>query len=328
VPDGFIVSAIKAFALVNILMGFFAIMTVTERKVIGRLQERYGPNRVGPVGFLQPIADLGKLAQKQHAIPSGARDRLFLAAPFVSLFCAIAAFAVIPFGGEATIPGTDWKMFLYIGDSNVGILYIAAIGSMGFYGMLIGGWASGSKYSLLGGLRAVAQLVSYEVAFTMSVLGVVMQAQTLSLNGIVYAQKDYWYIGPQIIGACIFFIAALAESNRPPFDLAEADGEIVAGFHTEYGGLRYAMFANAEFVEAITLSALGSVLFLGGWRGPILPGPLWMLIKMLAILFVFIWIRATLPRLRYDRLMKFGWKVLLPIATLNLVGTAAWVALS
>ena len=235
---------------------------------------------------------------------------------------------MIPFGGEATIPGTDWKIFLFIGDSNVGILYIAAIGSMGFYGMLIGGWASGSKYSLLGGLRAVAQLVSYEVAFTMSILGVVMQASTLSLNGIVYAQKDYWYIGPQIIGFVIFFIAALAESNRPPFDLAEADGEIVAGFHTEYGGLRYAMFANAEFVEAITLSALGAVLFLGGWRGPILPGPLWMLIKMLAILFVFIWIRATLPRLRYDRLMKFGWKVLLPVATLNLLGTAAWVALS
>jgi NADH-quinone oxidoreductase subunit H len=328
VPDGFILSAIKAFALVNLLMGFFAIMTVTERKVIGRLQERYGPNRVGPVGLLQPIADLGKLAQKQHAIPYGARERLFLAAPFVSLFCAIAAFAVIPFGGEATIPGTDWKIFLSIGDSSVGILYIAAIGSMGFYGMLIGGWASGSKYSLLGGLRAVAQLVSYEVAFTMSILGVVMQAQTLSLSGIVYAQKDYWYIGPQIVGFVIFFIAALAESNRPPFDLAEADGEIVAGFHTEYGGLRYAMFANAEFVEAITLSALGAVLFLGGWRGPILPGPLWMLIKMLAILFVFIWIRATLPRLRYDRLMKFGWKVLLPVATLNLVGTAAWVALS
>jgi NADH-quinone oxidoreductase subunit H len=162
----------------------------------------------------------------------------------------------------------------------------------------------------------------------MSILGVVMQAGTLSLIGIVQAQDDYWYIGPQIVGFVIFFIAALAESNRPPFDLAEADGEIVAGFHTEYGGLRYAMFANAEFVEAITLSALGAVLFLGGWRGPWLPGPVWMILKMLAILFVFIWIRATLPRLRYDRLMKFGWKVLLPIATLNLVATAAWVALS
>ena len=253
-------------------MGFFAIMTVTERKVIGRLQERYGPNRVGPVGLLQPIADLGKLAQKQHAVPAGARERLYLAAPFISLFAAIAAFAVIPFGGEATIPGTDWKIFLYIGDSNVGILYIAAIGSMGFYGMLIGGWASGSKYSLLGGLRAVAQLVSYEVAFTMSILGVVMQAQTLSLNGIVYAQKDYWYIGPQIVGVRRSSSSPRSPSRTaPPFDLAEADGEIVAGFHTEYGGLRYAMFANAEFVEAITLSALGSVLFLGGWRGPSCP---------------------------------------------------------
>jgi NADH-quinone oxidoreductase subunit H len=284
---------------------------------------------------LQPIADLGKLAQKQHAVPVGARERLYLAAPFISLFAAIAAFAVIPFGDQATIPGTDWQIYLYIGDSNVAILYIAAIGSMGFYGMLIGGWASGSKYSLLGGLRAVAQLVSYEVAFTMSILGVVMQAGTLSLIGIVQAQDDYWYIGPQIVGFVIFFIAALAESNRPPFDLAEADGEIVAGFHTEYGGMRFAMFANAEFVEAIVLSALGATLFLGGWRGPLpfepftsIPGPLWMIGSTFAILITFIWVRATVPRLRYDRLMKLGWKVLLPLATLNLLLTAAWVALS
>jgi NADH-quinone oxidoreductase subunit H len=328
VPDGFILTVIKALLLVNLLMGFFGVMTVIERKLIGRMQTRYGPNRIGPYGMLQFIPDLGKLLQKQNVVPYGAHRRLYMAAPFISLFAAISAFAVIPFGGVATVPGTDWQIDLFIGDSSVGVLYVAAIGSMGFYGMLLGGWAAGSKYALLGGLRAVAQLVSYEVAFTLSVIGVIMQAGTLSLNGIVEAQSDYWFIGPQIVGFVIFYIAALAECNRPPFDLAEADGEIVAGFHTEYGGLRYAMFANAEFVEAITLSALGSVLFLGGWQGPVLPGPIWMLIKMLVLLFTFIWVRATVPRLRYDRLMQLGWKVLLPIATLNLLGTAAWVALS
>jgi NADH-quinone oxidoreductase subunit H len=328
VPDGFILTVVKALVLVNLLMGFFGVMTVIERKLIGRMQTRYGPNRIGPYGMLQFIPDLGKLLQKQNVVPYGAHRRLYMAAPFISLFAAISAFAVIPFGGTATIPGTDWTIDLFIGDSNVGVLYVAAIGSMGFYGMLLGGWAAGSKYALLGGLRAVAQLVSYEVAFTLSVIGVIMQAGTLSLNGIIEAQSDYWYIGPQFLGFVIFYIAALAECNRPPFDLAEADGEIVAGFHTEYGGLRYAMFANAEFVEAITLSALGSVLFLGGWQGPVLPGPIWMLIKMLVILFTFIWVRATVPRLRYDRLMQLGWKVLLPLATLNLLGTAAWVALS
>jgi NADH-quinone oxidoreductase subunit H len=328
VPDGVLVTLVKALVLVNLLMLFFALMTVTERKVIGRFQTRFGPNRVGPVGFLQPIADLGKLLQKQSVIPYGARPHLFLAAPFISLFCAIAAFALMPFGAEATIPFTDYQIFLFIADSNVGVLYVAAIGSMGFYGMLIAGWASGSKYSLLGGLRAVAQLVSYEVAFTLAILGVVMQAGTLSLGGIVAAQDDYWYILPQAIGFGVFFVAALAEANRPPFDLAEADAELVAGFHTEYGGLRYAMFANAEYVEAIVLAALGSVLFLGGWHGPVLPGPIWMLIKMLLFMFAFFWIRATVPRLRYDRLMQLGWKVLLPLATLNLLGTACWVALT
>jgi NADH-quinone oxidoreductase subunit H len=299
------------------------------------MQTRHGPNRVGPMGLLQPIADLGKLIRKQHMIPDGAHRRLYLAAPFISMFAALSAFALMPFGGQATIPWTHERIFLSIADSNVGLLYVAAIGSMGFYGMLIGGWASGSKYALLGGLRAVAQLVSYEVAFTLAIIGVVIQSGTLSLQGIVNAQHDYPYIVPQILGFGIFYISALAECNRPPFDLAEADGEIVAGFHTEYGGMRFAMFANAEFVEAIVLSALGATLFLGGWRGPLpfepftsIPGPLWMIGSTFGILITFIWVRATVPRLRYDRLMKLGWKVLLPLATLNLLGTAAWVALS
>lgn len=333
-PDGFVVTVIKAFVMVNLLMAFFAVMTVTERKLIGRMQTRFGPNRVGPFGFTQPIADLGKLLQKQNVIPRGARPNLYLLAPFVSLFAAIAAFAFMPFGGETTIPGTSWTFDLSMGNSSIALLYVAAVGSMGFYGMLVGGWAAGSKYSLLGGLRAVAQLVSYEVAFTLSVLGVVMQAGTLSLQGIIDAQESYPFILTQIVGFGVFFVASLAECNRPPFDLAEADGEIVAGFHTEYGGMRFAMFANAEFVEAIVLSALGSVLFLGGWRGFLpfapftsIPGPIWMLFEMLLFLFVFIWIRATVPRLRYDRLMQLGWKVLLPVATLNLLVTAGFVAL-
>ncbi len=334
-PDGVFVTLIKAFVMVNGLMLFFAFMTVFERKLLGRLQTRHGPNRVGPKGLLQPIADLGKLVRKQNVIPDGAHRRLYLAAPFISMFAALASFAVIPFGAEATIPGTDFTISLSIADSNVALLYVAAIGSMGFYGMLIGGWASGSKYALLGGLRAVAQLVSYEVAFTLAIIGVVLQAGTLSLQGIVNAQVDYPYIVPQILGFAIFYLAALAECNRPPFDLAEADGEIVAGFHTEYGGMRFAMFANAEFVEAIVLSALGATLFLGGWRGPLpfepftsIPGPIWLIGNTFLLLCTFIWVRATVPRLRYDRLMKFGWKVLLPLATLNLLVTAAWVALS
>ena len=340
-PDNVLVTAIKAFILLNALMGFFAAMTVIERKVIGRMQMRFGPNRVGPLGALQPIADLGKLIQKQNSIPDGAKRRLYLLAPFISMFAALAAFALMPFGGRYEIPGSGWHFHGFVADSNVAVLYVAAIGSIGFYGMLVGGWASGSKYALLGGLRAVAQLVSYEVAFTLSVIGVVMQAGTLSLNGIIDAQTDYPFIVPQALGFVIFYISALAECNRPPFDLAEADGEIVAGFHTEYGGMRFAMFANAEFVEAIVLSAFGAVLFLGGWRGPLgflhylaiyaldrIPGFLWMIGSTFLILFTMIWVRATVPRLRYDRLMKLGWKVLLPLATLNLLGTAAWVALS
>jgi NADH-quinone oxidoreductase subunit H len=325
--DGVFITLIKAFALVNLLMGFFALMTVIERKLIGRFQVRYGPNRVGPYGLLQPIADLGKLLRKESMIPDGARPRLYLLAPFVSLTCAIGAFGLMPFGGVATVPGTDVHFHLYMADSSVALLVVAALGSMGFYGLLIGGWASGSKYALLGGMRSIAQLVSYEVAFTLSVIGIVIHAQSLSFITIVAKQDAWWwFIGPQFLGFLVFAVAAVAESNRPPFDLPEADGEVVAGYHTEYGGLRFAMFANAEFINAITLSALGAVLFLAGPAGPVLPGPLWMLLKTGLFLFVFIWLRATVPRVRFDQLMTLGWKVLLPVATLNLVLTAAFVA--
>ena len=324
--DGVYITVVKAALLSNLLMGFFALMTWVERKLLGRFQVRYGPNRVGPRGLLQPIADLGKLVRKQHAVPTTARERLYLAAPFVSMFCAIGAFGLMPFGGRASLPGTDIHFHLYMADSSVAILFVAALGSLGFYGLLVGGWASGNKYSLLGGMRAIAQLVSYEVAFTLAVIGVVIHAGSLSFVQIVSAQDHwYWYILPQFLGFLVFAVAAVAESNRPPFDLSEADGEVVAGYHTEYGGLRFAMFANAEFINAITLSALGSVLFLAGPAGPVLPGPIWMLLKTGLFLFVFIWLRATLPRVRFDQLMSVGWKVLLPLATLNLLVTAAFV---
>ncbi|MGA0121444.1 MAG: NADH-quinone oxidoreductase subunit NuoH [Gaiellales bacterium] len=323
--DGVLATIIKAFVLVNVLMGFFALMTWVERKLIGRFQVRYGPNRVGPFGLLQPIADLGKMLQKENMVPEGARPKLYMAAPFIAMTCAIGAFGLMPFGGIATLPFTDYQFHLYIADTTVSLLVVAAIGSLGFYGLLIGGWASGSKYALLGGMRAIAQLVSYEVAFTLAVIGVVIQAGSLSFITISDAQTPLWFIIPQFLGFLVFFVAAVAESNRPPFDLVEADGEVVAGYHTEYGGMRYAMFAAAEFINAITLSALAAVLFLGGPNGPFLPGPLWMLIKIGAFLFVLIWIRATLPRVRFDQLMKLGWKVLLPVATLNLLLTAVAV---
>ena len=323
--DGVLATLIKSFVLVNILMVFFAFMTWVERKLIGRFQARYGPNRVGPYGLLQPISDLGKMLQKENMIPTGAKPKLYLMAPWIAMACALGAFGLMPFGNVATIPGTDYTFHLYIADTSVSLLVVAAIGSLGFYGLMIGGWASSSKYALLGGMRAIAQLVSYEVAFTLAVIGVIIQAGSLSFVTISNAQDNLWYVIPQILGFLVFFVAAVAESNRPPFDLTEAEGEVVAGYHTEYGGMRYAMFAAAEFVNAITLSALGAVLFFGGPSGPYLPGPIWMLIKIGGFLFVLIWIRATLPRVRFDQLMKLGWKVLLPVATLNLLLTAAIV---
>jgi NADH-quinone oxidoreductase subunit H len=327
-PDGFIVTALKSFVLVNLVMATFAIMTWFERRLIGRFQVRYGPNRVGPMGLLQPIADLGKLLQKESLIPYGSSRFLYLLAPVISLFSSLAVFAVIPFGGEATIPGTDFKIFLWIADPNVALLLVFALGSFSFYGFLVGGWSSSSKYSLYGSMRAVSQLVSYEVSLALAVIGVVMMSQTLSLTGIVAAQQrdGLWYIVPQFVGFIIYLLASTAEVARIPFDLPEAEGELVAGYHTEYGGMRWAMFQNAEYVALIAFSALASILFLGGYDGPVLPGPIWMLIKMLVFLFLSIWIRSTLPRVRYDRLMTIGWKVLLPLATANLLVTSAIVA--
>jgi NADH-quinone oxidoreductase subunit H len=326
-PDGFIVTAVKSLVLVNLVMLTFAVLTWVERRLIGRFQVRLGPNRVGPIGLLQPIADLGKLLHKESIIPIGGSPFLYIAAPAISLFAALSVFGAIPFGEEATIPFTDWQIYLYIADINVALLLVFALGSFSFYGFLVGGWSSSSKYSLYGSMRAVAQLVSYEVALTMAVIGVVIMAQSISLTGIVQAQdKDgIWYVIPQFVGFVIYLLASTAEVSRIPFDLPEAEGELVAGYHTEYGGMRWAMFQNAEYVSTIAFSALASILFLGGYDGPVLPGPVWMLIKMAFFIFIMIWIRSTLPRVRYDRLMTIGWKVLIPIATVNLIVTAALV---
>jgi NADH-quinone oxidoreductase subunit H len=319
------IDLVKAVVIINLLLGMFAYMTWVERKLLGRMQQRYGPNRAGPFGLLQPIADLIKLIRKESFFPQSAVGLLYIGAPVISTATALAAFSVIPFG-------EGWHVWRYdisgeIVDVPISLIFIFALGSLGVYGFIVGGWASDSKYALLGSMRTCAQLVSYEVALALSVLGVVLMAGSLSLTEIVARQQDtIWYAVPQIFGLLVFFAAGTAETNRPPFDLPEADTELVAGYHTEYSGMRFGLFSMAEYVNMITLSGLCVTLFFGGWLGPWAPlGPLWFLLKVLALIFLFIWLRATLPRLRYDQLMAFGWKVLLPVATLNALVTAALV---
>jgi NADH-quinone oxidoreductase subunit H len=323
--DPWWISLIKAFLIINLLLLMFAYMTWVERKVLGRMQLRYGPNRAGPFGLLQPIADLIKLIRKESFYPASAVDRLYIAAPVLSAFTALLAFSVIPFG-----PGWHiwkWDVSGEVVNVPISLVLLFALSSLGIYGFIVGGWASDSKYALLGSMRTCAQLVSYEVSLTFAVLGVVLMGQSLSLVDIVHKQHDtFWFFGPQFVGLMIFFVAGVAETNRPPFDLPEADTELVAGYHTEYSGMRFGLFQMGEYVNMITLSALAVTLFFGGWYGPWAPlGPLWFLLKLLAVIFLFLWLRATLPRLRYDQLMRFGWKVLLPVATINALVTAALV---
>ena len=319
------IDLIKAVVIVNLLLGMFAYMTWVERKLIGRMQRRYGPNRAGPFGLLQPIADLVKLIRKESFYPATAVEVLYIGAPLISAATALAAFSVIPFGAGWHI--WDYDISGAIVDVPISLIFIFALGSLGVYGFIVGGWASDSKYALLGSMRTCAQLVSYEVALALSVLGVVLMAGSLSLTDIVASQQEtIWYAVPQFVGLVVFFIAGTAETNRPPFDLPEADTELVAGYHTEYSGMRFGLFSMAEYVNMITLSGLCVTLFFGGWLGPWAPlGPLWFVLKVLVLIFLFIWLRATLPRLRYDQLMAFGWKVLLPVATLNALVTAALV---
>lgn len=319
------IDLIKAAVIINLLLGMFAYMTWVERKVLGRMQLRYGPNRAGPYGLLQPIADLVKLIRKESFYPATAVDFLYITAPIVSAFTALAAFAVIPWGEGWHIAGYDISG--QIADLPISLILIFALGALGVYGFIVGGWASDSKYALLGSMRTCAQLVSYEVALALSVLGVVLMSGSLSLTQIVDEQQDtIWYAVPQFIGLLVFLAAGVAETNRPPFDLPEAESELVAGYHTEYSGMRFGLFSMAEYVNLIVLSGLCVTLFLGGWLGPWAPlGPVWFLLKVLILIFLFIWLRATLPRLRYDQLMAFGWKILLPVATVNALVTAALV---
>jgi NADH-quinone oxidoreductase subunit H len=318
---------IKALLIVNLLLLALSYATWLERKLIGRLQRRYGPNRAGPFGLLQPFADLIKMIRKESFFPVAASNAPYILAPVLSAFTALAAVAVIPFGAGWTVNG--WYIRGEVVDVPIALILIFALGSVGIYGFIVGGWASESKYALLGSMRTCAQLVSYEVSLALSVLGVVLMGQSLQLTEIVAKQgATMWFVIPQLVGFVVFFIGGIAETARSPFDLPEADSELVAGYHTEYGGMRWGLFQMAEYVNMIVLCALMITLFFGGWHGPWAPlGPLWFLLKLIIFVSVFIWIRASLPRLRYDQLMRFGWKVLLPVATLNALVTAFLVVL-
>jgi NADH-quinone oxidoreductase subunit H len=318
------IAIIEAIVIVNLLLGLFAYLTLIERKVMGRMQLRYGPNRAGPFGLLQPIADLVKLVRKEAFAPSSAIEVPYILAPIISAFTALAAFAVIPFGPGWTVNG--WYINGEVANVSIGLLLVFALGSVGIYGFIVGGWASESKFSILGTMRTCAQLVSYEVSLALSVLGVVILGRSLNLPDIVHRQGVFLpFVVPQFIGMLIFFVGGTAETSRAPFDLPEAEQELVAGYHTEYSGMRWGLFQMAEYINLITLSGLMVTLFFSGWHGPWHLGPIWFMLKLLGVLFVFIWMRTTLPRLRYDQLMRFGWKVLLPVATINAVVTALLV---
>jgi NADH-quinone oxidoreductase subunit H len=319
--EGTIVLIVKSIVIFAVMLQIVPLVLLAERKLLGRFQSRIGPNRVGPYGMAQPIADVLKLLSKEAFTPAAAVPWMMAIAPVISVATAVATMAIIPFG-----PYDVWGggFGLYGIDVSIGLLYFLAFGSLAFYGVMLGGWASGSKYSFLGAMRAAAQLISYEVALGLSLLGVAMTAGSLSLVDIVDSQDGIWYVVPQFVGFCIFMVAGFAETNRPPFDLPEGDAEIVGGYNTEYGGMRFGSFFMAEYMEILIISAIASACFLGGWHGPGPEelAPLWMLLKIIAGAVFFIWVRASLPRLRYDQLMSFGWKILLPLATLNVLVTA------
>jgi NADH-quinone oxidoreductase subunit H len=325
------VQILKSLVIFAVIFQLVPVALLAERKLLGRFQHRYGPNRVGLFGMLQPIADIGKLIFKEQFRPRSSTGWLFTIAPVISMMTAVATMAIIPFSDRVDIFGQ--QVGLYGIDPSIGVLYAFAFGGIAFYGLMLGGWASGSKYSFLGSMRAAAQLISYEVAQGLAIVGVVMMAGSLSLTEIVEAQgAGLWYFIPQFVGFVIFTVAGFAETNRPPFDLAEADAELVGGYNTEYGGGRFAAFFAAEYANVVVVSGLAVTLFLGGWQLPWIDPPTWVdpivvIVKMLAFVFFFIWVRATLPRLRYDQLMALGWKVFLPLATVNALVTAILVVI-
>jgi NADH-quinone oxidoreductase subunit H len=336
VTPSLIAHLVLIFIIFNCLVLASAFMVWMERKVCAYIQDRPGPNRVGFEGALQPFADVIKLLFKEDLKPKGADTFIFLIAPVISTATAFAAFSVVPFGTNTTLFGLlDEPLPLQVTDVNVAILVIFAVASMGIYGIVLAGWSSNSKYSLLGGLRSAAQMISYELAYGLALASVVLLAGSLSLREMVMNQSGYWwyvipkwYVFLQPVGFLIFMTAGVAETNRAPFDFPEAEQELVAGYHTEYSSMSFALFFMAEYINMVTVSAVATSLYLGGWLGPFLPdwlGWLWFLLKVFLILFFYVWMRWTLPRFRYDQLMEFGWKWLLPAAVLNLIATAALV---
>jgi NADH-quinone oxidoreductase subunit H len=335
-----LVSVIKSMIVLGLLLTADAYTVWLERKVVGHMQNRWGPTRVGPFGLLQPAADGLKFFFKEDLTPPHVYKPLFLAAPVLSLICALTSISVVPFGNSITIGG--WRIPLQITDLDIGLLLVLGVTSMGVYGVALAGWSSNNKYSLLGGLRASAQMVSYEIALGLSLVGVLIQSGSFSLRTIVDAQGGhFWGFIPrwniftgQIFGFFVYLMAAYAETNRVPFDLPEAETELVAGYHTEYSSMKFAMFFIAEYANMITVGCLATLLFFGGWHGPLFGPPLleavlplfWFAAKVFCFLFLYIWVRGTLPRFRYDQLMSFGWKFLLPVAIANLVATAIAVA--
>ena len=311
--------------VVACLMLFVAYLTLVERKFLGYLQVRLGPNRVGYFGLLQPIADGIKSFVKEDIIPDNADKAVFVIAPMISFITALSMFALIPFGDSITLFGREIK--LVIADVDIGILYIFALGTLGEYGIVLGGWASGNKYGLLGALRAAAQMISYEVALGLIIIGTIILAGSLRLTDIVEAQRGAWFILYQPFDFLLYIVAGLAEINRTPFDMPESESELASGYNIEYSSMKFALFMIAEYIHLVIVASLTTTLFLGGWLGPLLPGPVWFFLKMSVIVFLFIWIRGTYPRMRYDHIMKLGWKFLFPAAILNVVVTAFVVAL-
>ena len=332
-------SVIKSAIILLVLLTAVAYTVWLERKVVGHMQNRWGPTRVGPFGLLQPAADGIKFLFKEDLTPPHVYKPLFLAAPLIAVIFALTSIAVIPFGNSIQLFGYDIP--LQITDVNIGLLVILGVTSIGVYGVALAGWSSNNKYSLLGGLRASAQMVSYEISLGLSLVGVLIMAGSFSLRDIVASQQGHfwlfiprWNVIPQFIGFFCYIMAAYAETNRIPFDLPEAETELVAGYHTEYSAMKFAMFFMAEYANMITVACLATLMFFGGWNGPIFGPPLlqsllpivWFAAKVFAFLFLYIWVRGTLPRFRYDQLMAFGWKFLLPLALVNLIATAIAIA--
>ena len=332
---------IKAFILAFAILTGFAYLTLYERRALARIQVRIGPNRAGPQGLLQPMADAVKLIFKEEFTPAGADKVLFILAPIMTVVPATIIAAVIPFGTQFTLPFIDHPITLYVADINVGVLYLAAIASIAVYGIVLAGWSSNNKYAMLGGMRSTAQMISYELALGFCFIIAILLGNSMSLVDIVSAQKTIWFAVLQPVGALIFMVTTLAEVNRAPFDMPEAEQELAAGYHSEYSGMKFALFFMAEYEKMIVISMIAATLYFGGYREPwflqgtILSvdrfwwlGPIYLLLKVIVLLFFMIWVRATWPRIRYDRLMAFGWKVLLPLSLVVVFLTAVGIELT